>query len=149
MLGKLNADQINNILSSQVIGRLACTDGNQPYIVPVTYTYDGKYIYGQANEGKKLEILRKNKNVCFEVDTMTDMRNWQSVLVYGTFEELKSKESEKAKEVFLDRIYPLATSSTIHAHEHTVLGKIDDSTRIKYVMYRIKIKKITGRFEKQ
>ena len=46
MLGQLNDTQIQNILSSQAVGRLACTDGKQPYIVPVTYTYDGKYIYG-------------------------------------------------------------------------------------------------------
>ncbi len=58
MLGQLNEPQINNVLSSQVLGRLACTNGKQPYIVPVTYTYDGEYIYGQTNEGTKLEILR-------------------------------------------------------------------------------------------
>ncbi|MBK6634639.1 MAG: pyridoxamine 5'-phosphate oxidase family protein [Chitinophagaceae bacterium] len=59
MLGKLNETQISNILTGQVIGRLACTDGKQPYIVPLTYTYNGKYIYGQTNEGMKLDILRK------------------------------------------------------------------------------------------
>jgi len=149
MLGELNKEQINTVLSSQVIGRLACTDGKHPYITPVTYTYDGDYIYGQTNEGKKLTLLRKNKNVCFEVDTMTDMRNWKSVIVYGTFEELKGEELKKGKEKLFGRIFSLMTSSTIHPHEHSVTGQIDDSTRVKYVMYRIKIKEITGRFEKQ
>ncbi len=149
MLGELNDLQINNLLSSQVIGRLACTEGKQPYIVPVTYCYDGVYIYGQTNEGKKLDILRKNKNVCFEVDAMTDMRNWQSVIVYGTFEILKNKESERAREAFLNTIFPLMTSSTVHKHEHGTTAAVDDSTRIKYTMYRIRIKKMTGRFEKQ
>lgn len=151
MLGELNDMQINNLLSSQVIGRLACSDGKQPYIVPVTYCYDGVYIYGQTNEGKKLDILRKNKNVCFEVDAMTDMRNWQSVIVYGTFEILKNKESERARETFLNTIFPLTTSSTVHKHEHGENGgaELDDSTRIKYAMYRIRINKMTGRFERQ
>jgi nitroimidazol reductase NimA-like FMN-containing flavoprotein (pyridoxamine 5'-phosphate oxidase superfamily) len=149
MLGKLDDTQINNILSSQVIGRLACCNGNQPYIVPVTFTYDGEYIYGQSNEGTKLKILRKNPNVCFEVDMMTDMRNWQSVLVYGKFKELKNKEAEKAREILFNRVLPLMTSSTIHTYGHEEKGKIDDSTRVKYVMYRIKIKKVTGRFENQ
>jgi uncharacterized protein len=149
MLGELNKQQINNVLTSQVIGRLACADGNQPYIVPVTYTYDGKYIYGQTNEGMKLEMLRKNPNVCFEVDMMTDMRNWQCVVVTGKFEELKSKAAEKAKEILFGKVFMLMTSSTVHAHEHEAGGKVDDSTRVKHVMYRIKIKKITGRFEKQ
>ncbi|MFM9910300.1 MAG: pyridoxamine 5'-phosphate oxidase family protein [Chitinophagaceae bacterium] len=149
MLGELNDVQIKNVLSSQVIGRLACTDGKQPYIVPVTYTYDGEYIYGQTNEGTKLNILRKNKEVCFEVDMMTDMRNWQCVIVYGNFEELRNKEAEKAREILFGTVYSLATSSTIHIHEHESSGKIDDANRVKHIMYRIKIKKITGRFEKQ
>lgn len=149
MLGELNETQIRNVLTSQVLGRLACTDKTQPYIVPVTYAYDGKYIYGQTNEGTKLKMLRKNPNVCFEVDMMTDMRNWQSVLVFGRFEELKNENAKKAREVLFNRVFSLMTSSTLHTHEHGVNGAVDDSTRVKGVMYRIKIKKVTGRFEKQ
>jgi uncharacterized protein len=148
MLGQLNDTQINNVLSSQVVGRLACTDGKQPYIVPVTYTYDGNYIYGQTNEGTKLKMLRKNPNVCFEADMMTDMRNWQSVIVMGKFEELKNNAAKKAREILFGRVFSLMTSSTIHTHEHEAKGEVDDSTRVKHVMYRIKIKKVTGRFEK-
>ncbi len=151
MLGKLNDTEIRNILSSQALGRLACADGKQPYIVPVTYAYDGNYIYGQTNEGTKLKMLRKNPNVCFEVDMMFDMRNWQSVLVYGKFEELKNEAADKAREILFGKVYSLATSSTLHAYEHGVNGnaEVDDSTRIKHVMYRIKIQEVTGRFEKQ
>ncbi len=149
MLGQLNNTQINNILSSQVMGRLACTDGKYPYVVPVTYSFDGKYIYGQTNEGLKLQLLRKNPNVCFEVDIMTDMRNWQSVVITGKFEELKAKEKQKGRGILLRNIFPLMTNSTIHAHEHGVTAEIDDSTRVKYILYRIKIIKVTGRFEKQ
>lgn len=149
MLGKLNDIQIRNILSSQVIGRLACTDGKQPYIVPVTYTYDGTYIYGQTNEGTKLNLLRKNPNVCFEVDLMVDMRNWQSVIVYGKFEELKDDKEREAREILFGRVFPLMTSSTVHIYGHEESNKIDNGTRVKRIMYRLKIKKITGRFEKQ
>lgn len=149
MLGQLNDTQIRNILSSQAVGRLACTDGKQPYIVPVTYAYDGKYIYGQTIEGLKLKMLRKNLNVCFEVDMMTDMRNWQSVLVFGKFQELKNKEAQKARDILFGHVFPLLTSSTIHSYGHETTGKVDDSTRVKHVMYRIKIRKITGRYEKQ
>ena len=149
MLGQLNDTQINNVLSSQVVGRLACTDGKQPYIVLVTYTYNGEYIYGQTNEGTKLKMLRKNPNVCFEVDMMINMANWQSVIVSGKFGELKNDEAKKAREILFCHVFPLMTSSTIHTHEHEVTEELDDSSRVKYVMYRIKIEKVTGRFEKQ
>jgi hypothetical protein len=149
MLGELNTIQINNVLTSQVIGRLACSNNNQPYIVPVTYAYDGTYIYGQSNFGRKIRMLRENPMVCFEVDTMTDMRNWQSVVIFGRFEELQPAESEKARALLYNRVFSLESSSTVHLHEHGAEAMVDDSTRIKNIMYRIKINKITGRFEKQ
>lgn len=147
MLGTLNREQINNILSSQVVGRLGCTDGKSVYVVPVTYTYDGQYIYGQTRPGKKLDILRKNPTVCFEIDVMTDMRNWQSILVYGKFQELTKEEAEKARDILYNRIYTLATSATIHSFGHE--GSDSDVSQKKEgpIMYKIVIDEITGRFE--
>jgi len=143
MLGTLNETQINNVLSSQVIGRLACTDGKQPYIVPVTYTYDGSYIYGQTNEGMKLNILRKNSNVCFEVDMMTDMRNWQSVIVLGKFEELKNKEAEL--EITLQKKLQ---------EERTLLGEQirtqeNEKNLLKETAFQLKVKELEMQLNEQ
>ena len=149
MLGSLNEQQINNLLSSQVVGRLACTDSVQPYLVPVTYAFDGNYIYGQTNEGMKLGLLRNNPNVCFEVDTMTNMANWQSVIVRGTFEELKDCEADNARAILKNRVFPMMTSATIDGEQHEVETELDDSNRLKRVMYRISIAEKTGRFEKR
>ena len=96
-----------------------------------------------------MNILRKNPNVCFEVDRMSDMANWQSVIVSGRFQELKGKEAKYARDYLFDHVLPLMTGSTIHPHQHEVTGHIDDSNRIKPVMYRIRIKEKSGRFEKQ
>lgn len=149
MLGQLNEQQINNLLGSQVVGRLACTDSIQPYLVPVTYAFDGKYIYGQTNEGMKLNLLRNNPNVCFEVDAMTNMANWQSVIVRGRFEELKDNEAEDALAILKNRVFPMMTSATVDGEQHEVETELDDSNRIKRVMYRISIAEKTGRFEKR
>ena len=149
MRGELNEMQIDHLLLSQAIGRIGCTDGKKPYIVPVTYVYDGKNIIGQTKEGMKLDLIRKNPKVCFEVDVTTNMANWQSVILVGTFHELKGKASQKAREYLFNHVWPLLTSSTIHPHEHEVSGKVDDSNRIKPIMYLIKIKEKSGRFEKQ
>ena len=152
MTGELTKLQINNILSSQVVGRIACSDGNQPYIVPVTFAFDGEYIYGQTNEGNKLKILRKNPSVCFEVDMLIDIWNWQSVIVYGIFEELFDAEAERAKALLTRRVFPLMTSSSIHHHHERDTngnGRLDDETRFKSVYYKIKLSKVTGRFEQQ
>ncbi len=150
MLGELDDMQMNHFLLSQAVGRIACTDGKKPYIVPVTYVYDGKDIIGQTKEGKKLNILRTNSNVCFEVDAMQNMANWQSVIINGTFHELKGKEAEKARNYLFNHMWPFLTSATIHPHEHEVsVSGVDDTNRIKPVMFRIRVKEKTGRFEKQ
>ncbi len=149
MTGQLSNTEINNILSSQAVGRIAGAADNKPYIVPVTYRFDGKYIYGQTNEGMKLELFRKNPTVCFEVDTMTDMRNWQSVVVFGKFEELAGEEASVAERILFGRIFSLMTKSTIHSQGHEVTSEVCDKTRMKQVIYRIHIDKITGRFENQ
>lgn len=150
MTGELNETQMNNILSSQAIGRLACTDGRYPYIIPMTYTFDGNYIYGQTFEGKKLDILRKNPSICFQVDIVADIYNWQSVIVYGRFEELVGEKSNEARDILFSRVLPLMTSSSIHHHEHAVgIGQeISDENRIKPIMFKIRINEKSGRYEK-
>lgn len=149
MIGKLETNQVNNLLCSQSIGRLACTDGEQPYIVPISYTYDGFYIYGQTNMGNKLKMIRKNPTVCFEVDQMMDIRNWQSVVICGQLEELKNKAAAVGREILLDKEFSLLTTTSIHAHEHEVTTVLHDERRMKEILFRIKIKKVSGRYQNE
>jgi nitroimidazol reductase NimA-like FMN-containing flavoprotein (pyridoxamine 5'-phosphate oxidase superfamily) len=149
MPGELDEIQINNLLTSQVVGRIACTDGGMPYIVPVTYVFDGQYIFGQTRKGKKLNILRKHPEVCFEVDSMTDLTNWQSVLVSGKFEELSGDEADYKRDYLFTRVMPIMTSSCVHCHQHKVTSEIEDHDRCKPVMFRINIREKSGRFEKK
>jgi len=61
--------KIEVIIQKAQICRLGFCDGNLPYIVPMNFGYADKCLYFHcAKEGKKLDILRKNNNVCFEID---------------------------------------------------------------------------------
>ena len=84
MWGDLDKSQIDDLLKSELIGRVGCFDGNKVYVVPITYAYDNGYIYGHTKDGLKIQMMRNNPNVCFEIDWMKDMSNWKSVIVYGT-----------------------------------------------------------------
>lgn len=62
--------EIERILSLTRIGRLATigSDG-YPYITPVNFVYhNGNIYFHSAPVGEKLDNLRANPNVCFEVD---------------------------------------------------------------------------------
>lgn len=62
--------EIEAILRRARVGRLATLgqDG-YPYITPVNYVYLGESVYFHcARQGEKLDNLRNNPKVCFEVD---------------------------------------------------------------------------------
>jgi nitroimidazol reductase NimA-like FMN-containing flavoprotein (pyridoxamine 5'-phosphate oxidase superfamily) len=149
MLGKLNKEQIDNILHSQVICRIACSDGKMPYVVPISFYYDGKFIYCQTEEGKKLSIMRKNPNVCIQTDIINSTSNYQSVIVYGKFEELKPEASEKIKKEMHERIINMMSRSRVHKFEHDTESLITENKSHELIMFRIKISEINGRFENQ
>ncbi len=59
---------IEEILSTNTVCRIALVDGDEPYMVPMSYGYTPDFIYMHAAlEGKKLDVLEKNNRVCFEV----------------------------------------------------------------------------------
>lgn len=63
-------DVIDSIINESTFCRLALSEDDRPYIVPLSFGYDGNALYFHgALEGKKIDILRKNSRVCFEFDS--------------------------------------------------------------------------------
>ncbi len=150
MLGELSQDEIDVILNTNVIGRIGCCAKEKVYVVPITYVYDGEFIIGHTQEGVKITVLRENPECCFEVDMMESISNWKSVMAWGTFEELKGEEAEKALDKLLTKLEPLMASETSHPQR---MGQNPASrTRTQGtnpIIYRIRLKEKTGRFERQ
>jgi nitroimidazol reductase NimA-like FMN-containing flavoprotein (pyridoxamine 5'-phosphate oxidase superfamily) len=148
MFGKLNPQEIEDLISHQLVGRLGCHADHVTYIVPVSYAYDGVYIYGRTFEGKKVDMMRKNPRVCFQIDNFTDMANWQSVIAWGVFEEISAPaERKKALQVLVDRVLPLVSSQTQHLTPQWPFPASDVNS-IDGIVYRIRLFEKTGRFEK-
>ena len=60
--------EMEEILLRETIGWLATTADGRPYAVPLNYAYiDGKIYFHCALEGKKLDAIRANPEVCFAV----------------------------------------------------------------------------------
>lgn len=59
---------IDAVLAATPVMRIALADGGQPFLVPVFFAYDGDAVYFHSSySGTKMEILRRNPKVCFEV----------------------------------------------------------------------------------
>jgi hypothetical protein len=62
-------DEIESIIGKSLVFRLAFSENNRPYIVPLCFGYKDHTLYFHcAPEGRKIDILRKNNQVCFEFD---------------------------------------------------------------------------------
>jgi nitroimidazol reductase NimA-like FMN-containing flavoprotein (pyridoxamine 5'-phosphate oxidase superfamily) len=148
MLGKLTMPEIERVLLKEVVGRIGCTDGVNVYVVPISYAYDGQYVYCHTREGLKVELMRKHPVVCFEVDHLQNMANWQSVIAHGRFEELKDPALRKdALDHLHGRVLPLVSSETTHLSKDWPFAPADVN-RIVGVTFRIRLEEKSGRFEK-
>ncbi len=148
MLGKLTDAQIEHVLHTQFVGRLGCCADGKMYIVPVTFVYHAGYIYVHSKEGLKVQMMRKNPQVCFQVDAMENMTNWRSVIIWGEYQELKGEKDQKAGiKIMVDRLTPFMISETVQPSSHPHAPEIVEKG-FKAIAYRIKVIESTGRFEK-
>ena len=68
-------DELRRILAAARICRVAMCDGDRPYLVPLSFALDGEdLVLHAAREGRKLEVLRRNPAVCFEVEEAVALR---------------------------------------------------------------------------
>jgi nitroimidazol reductase NimA-like FMN-containing flavoprotein (pyridoxamine 5'-phosphate oxidase superfamily) len=61
------------IIDKNRVCRLALSDDNQPYIVPLNYGYSFEnevltLYFHSAREGRKMDIIKRNNRACFEID---------------------------------------------------------------------------------
>jgi len=97
---------IESIILGSSVCRLALSEDNRPYIVPLCFGYEDNTLYfHSAREGKKLDILRKNNRVCFEFDSdheiveAKDPCEWgmkyRSVIGYGKASVINDPEARR------------------------------------------------------
>ena len=98
---------ISEIIRGSDVCRLGLAKDNIPYIVPLSFGYDGSAIYfHSARTGQKIDYIEFNPAVCFEFECgvrllpdSTDPCEWtfsfQTVVGSGTVHELETRD-EKA-----------------------------------------------------
>jgi nitroimidazol reductase NimA-like FMN-containing flavoprotein (pyridoxamine 5'-phosphate oxidase superfamily) len=98
---ELSAEGIEALLRTAIVGRIACCghgligDG-RPYLVPLAYGYDGDAVYAHSGPGRKLDLMRSEPRVTFEVDEAKAPDRWRSVIAEGTFEEIEDPRQREA-----------------------------------------------------
>lgn len=105
----LTKEQITELFERALVGRLGCVraDG-YAYVVPMHFVYSEHTIYLHGlPKGQKIEILKSNAKVCFEIDEMLslldqDVKNpcdvnteFNSIIVQGDACIVENREEKK------------------------------------------------------
>jgi nitroimidazol reductase NimA-like FMN-containing flavoprotein (pyridoxamine 5'-phosphate oxidase superfamily) len=138
---EIDRKRIVRILNDRTVLRLGFNDDPYPYIVPLNYVYDSGFIYlHSAMEGRKIELLKRNKHVCFEVDNEIGIRksdkpcNWgtkyESVFGTGTAELITDNDVKRKILSTLMRKYSGSSQWTFSPEvvEKTALVRISIDT---------------------
>jgi len=128
----LTRDEIDAFLHEQVVGRVGCHVDGLTYVVPIIYAYDRDAVYVASVEGTKIEMMRANPSVCFEVDEY-EPGSWRSAIVQGDYEELEGEGVTKALDLLQKRFGRKSSDSNRRL--------VSDTT----VVFRIVFREVTGR----
>ena len=109
-------DEMIQIIKKCEICRIAMNDGEFPYLIPLNFgldVQDGQvylYFHG-ALEGKKIDILRSNNKVTFEMDCehnfifyddrMSCTMGYESIIGHGIMEFLKEDQKFDALKILM------------------------------------------------
>lgn len=149
MLGALTQEEIVELLRQSSIGRIGCTDGHRPYIVPVSYVYMDGFVLCHSRDGMKVQMMRNNPSVCFEVDEIRAYDRWSSVIAWGQYEELMEDEDiAEARKLFPEELLEMKTMPATPSPE-TRGDRIHqpETAYLPSVFYRIVFTEWSGRYE--
>ena len=142
LIHELSPKECAEVLGRTNLGRLGCSRFDQPYIVPIHFSYDAERncAYAFSTIGQKIEWMRENPKICLEVDDIGDKDHWTTVLVTGRYEEIHqathAAEARRRAELFFQERpeWWLPAAAKVGSREHHDM-----------VVYRILIDALTGR----
>ena len=140
----LDPEVIHHILKQAQVCRLAMCLHDQPYIVPLCFGYHEKTLYfHSAASGKKIELLRQNSNVCFEVDIEQRLKPANSACKWGM---------QYRSVIGLGRAYFISeveekrqALDIIMAHYGEKSSSYSNSALRKTTVFKVVISEITGK----
>ena len=145
--------ELESVLSSASLCHLSVVDDGKPYIVPMNFGYADRALYfHSAPEGRKIDILRKNPEVCFNVISRYDLvpgeracswsTQYSSVTGTGKAEIITDREEKEKGLAVLMRQYSeeefdfseekLDGAVVIRVEIATVMGKSSDTETRRY-----------------
>ena len=136
--------EIESILNEAQVCRIGLSDGVEPYIVPLCFGYiDGTIYLHSAKSGKKIEILKKNPQCCFEVDLCQTIIRTEKPCTWGM--RYKSVVGFGRAYFVSDNNEKKYGLNCIMRHYGSEMHEFSDDNIRNVCIIRIKIDSITGK----
>jgi uncharacterized protein len=137
-------NEVAAIMEKAHVCRIALIDGEYPYIIPVNFVVRDNHLYFHSSpEGRKMELLRKNNRVCFEMDIDVEIvrrdtpcfcsTRYLSVIGFGRAFFLNTPDEKKKALNYLTQKY----IGGLFSYQAEALEKI--------AVVRIEIEKLSGK----
>ena len=136
---------IRALMEEALVCRIGFCDDGTPYVVPMNFGLGENCLFLHcATEGRKLDILRRNDRVCFEMDFLREIKQgsescgwgarYESVIGFG---RAILVEDPAEKRFALDRIMDHHLAQGPYAYPDDILAKT--------TIIRIEIESLTGK----
>jgi len=135
----IQVSEVETVVQRALVCRLGMSDNGMPYVIPLCFGYRDRTVYiHSAREGRKIDILRKNPNVCIEFGADTEIIEaenacewgirYRSVIGFGTASFLEDEdEKRQALEVIMAHYSDKPPQFAEKALRHTAIIKVDIS----------------------
>ena len=126
------------LLARHHVGRIAYSFHDRVDIEPINYVYDDGWLYGRTASGTKLATIVHHRWVAFEVDEVTGLFDWRSVVVHGALYLLTEEgpgDGAKLYEHAVQLLRSLSPQALTAA----------DPVGFRRILFRIHASEVTGR----
>ncbi|MFX1558003.1 MAG: pyridoxamine 5'-phosphate oxidase family protein [Promethearchaeota archaeon] len=141
----IDKKEIESIIERATVCRIGLSEDSIPYIIPVNFGYNNNFLYfHSAPVGKKIDIIRNNNNVCFEMDIDHELlildnicnssMKYRSIIGFGKASFITNAEEKRKALKIITNHY---VSKDLNEFNESLLKKI--------AIIKIEIENMTGK----
>ncbi|MBV0925506.1 pyridoxamine 5'-phosphate oxidase family protein [Halomicroarcula limicola] len=136
-LEHMTDEEMRNFLSNQRMGVLGLPATEAPYIVPISFGYDGEsalyFTFVGGPDSRKRTLIEAAETVRFLTYSAQSVFNWESLILTGTVSRVPEAEWDELADVLQGVWRPEVFEAAMESEEVVVYRfDIDERTGIKH-----------------
>ena len=146
------SEELRDVFNDGKIAQIAFIDGKEPYIVTLNYGYaweteKPRLYFHSANEGRKIDLIKKNPRVCFTIAIYDPFVKGEKACNYGMkYRSIVGYGTVRIVENIEERILGLNLLMKQYTGQED--WKYDDVMLKKTTVFRLEVERMSGKRKK-